>query len=731
MLARTIFKAISTQQTKEAIAALLQATDINETNESGLTFLQIAAREGLVQVVLHLLNEQASVDKTTDLEHENPLVREQAAATPLYLAVENGHYLIADILLVAGANKENALEFAYKIRRSDIAKQLENFSIDYNVIRGLLYWGITQGEHLLKLALIQLNLNIQNIKFDKAFKRDIVGLIELACKLNHEKVVIELLKLKPICRNELHIRTAAYWAEINNNSNLHSLLCRHDMDRAVVLYQLFIHNQENKFFNYLKDSSKAARDQFTLFQTKNDYDTSVDMQRNALTHFWHTRNFAKWHEASNTDHETLLKSSLIDKNRDLLKFIMIASEIDIYEHVLKLSNEEQSENCTHLIELGWSRLGILSTLGSRGAPITRVLFSNEQHLLTKLSKEIKNDWFVTELLLQKVHEAYPDLTIAEFLTQRETPIYTRNITEESYHFFNSRLSRYLRSMPRLSNMTEMAEQKKSPNISTWKICEGEPAIIKKVASYLDENEQISYAYSSLRYYRVVSSLWKDNNSTTERLQRKLRLLDEFKNTLHTEIEQKSCLSHRLKNPRDKCSNLSIAGTLIFIPIFSGAIKTNQESNDNLSSFFAFLFAISSSVFLTLFLVIALRTNFDFNSNNSRFEKLSIRQFSTKLQKLFRQICSAFTWSNPTIFSDLDLSSPIQTIRNQFENQENLILDQLKKLLSQKNIIEESSVKKPDIDIVIDHVDELLTLDEEESRISEEKIPMLSMRQYSR
>lgn len=94
--------------------------EINSTNEEGYTLLQLAAREGQEAIVLFLINEGADID----------LISAKILKTPLYLALENQHDTIAEILLLCQADIHKTLQAAKFYNNAEIAINVNKAIID-------------------------------------------------------------------------------------------------------------------------------------------------------------------------------------------------------------------------------------------------------------------------------------------------------------------------------------------------------------------------------------------------------------------------------------------------------------------------------------------------------------------------------------------------------------------------------------------------------------------------
>ncbi len=93
--------------------------------------LQKVAKAGDVKALLYLLNEGVSLH--FEILHGH---------SPLYLAIKHKHYLIQQILFIAAADKAACIKDAEKNQEDEIQEALEEMTIDLDVLKGMLAWGI-------------------------------------------------------------------------------------------------------------------------------------------------------------------------------------------------------------------------------------------------------------------------------------------------------------------------------------------------------------------------------------------------------------------------------------------------------------------------------------------------------------------------------------------------------------------------------------------------------------
>jgi hypothetical protein len=188
---------------------------INDLHSWGLSALQVAAREGQWQVCVKLLSLNASIDQVRETAADNAAVNppnsyfaNQSSKTPLYLAVEYGHTLLAQILLACGANKELALNIAHDSNDLQMQHRLAHLALDTDVAFGLAFYAMNKNnDGVLKKVLEQLDEGHANILA-------ISALLEAALALPAEKAVEVLLERANgrALREDPSIYSAGYWA---------------------------------------------------------------------------------------------------------------------------------------------------------------------------------------------------------------------------------------------------------------------------------------------------------------------------------------------------------------------------------------------------------------------------------------------------------------------------------------------------------------------------------------
>jgi hypothetical protein len=339
-----LLNALKEHRTQDAVAGIqskLYAPLINQSDSMGLSPLQIAAYEGMTEVVLALLASEAIINKRagrlSDLSYK----------TPLYLAVLRGHGLIAQILLCLGADLEMAIKIAEQEDNDEVLNQLISLTIDSDVFCAVAYWSISHhsfynNNHLIDLLINQISKKQPEHRIDIAeCKEDVeVSSSTRLIELNHTpRVGIELIQSQWLSLAELAMQkkqdekawkmlgvldtkqlcnpynaTALYWSIINKGAEQTSLP---DSLIQLTLQQLNESGHKAEQSLYLK---KLSRSDIEVYLELDDLPEINDSL---------SRRFKKIYHAAQYNQNDLL-GILVDGNTELC--------LDIFEAALHKNN---------------------------------------------------------------------------------------------------------------------------------------------------------------------------------------------------------------------------------------------------------------------------------------------------------------------------------------------------------------------------------------------------------
>lgn len=128
----------------------------DERNLSGLFPLQLAAREGMIAPALYLLSRHWNVDRVnTQPIFYHELLRRQTQKTPFYTALQNGHFLLAEIFLALGASKDTAQKTADDFKEKEMDFLLKNIQLTRSTLIAILFWAMQNYKKYNMINLIQ------------------------------------------------------------------------------------------------------------------------------------------------------------------------------------------------------------------------------------------------------------------------------------------------------------------------------------------------------------------------------------------------------------------------------------------------------------------------------------------------------------------------------------------------------------------------------------------------
>jgi len=327
----------------------------NTVVKTGLSPLQLAAKTGSIPEIVRILADDAEVDEVNhlgDFKSDNPFVEQQTKCPALYLAMERGHRLAAQVLLAFGADKGNALKLAIQFKNQDVGKELEALQEDPELpftlvaifgskYRRLVYRLIS--EPVLEI-LIDSTLN-EDKKADagdesKVGPREtaIAGLIELAANQSNLNFLDELLSVgEPLHRSD--VRSAGYWALENGNSYMVNKVCRNPREKASALCQLVLDPKTEKEWSIGKIKEKVSKEVKAELSSLILGDGNADFSK-GIKDAWEKRDYVEvMSELGATFSEQLPERTVellsclqfAELDKSFLQFLVIFR----YEHLLK------------------------------------------------------------------------------------------------------------------------------------------------------------------------------------------------------------------------------------------------------------------------------------------------------------------------------------------------------------------------------------------------------------
>jgi|GEM_PF-2071929 len=188
------------------VALFIDPANINQPLANRLTPLQYAAYTGQLQVCLWLIGEGAEVDV--------PL--ETCAITALYLALENGHYQVAELLCLCGASQEVVKQLAVSKGDLFIRDSLNQLNFKpHEFIFLCLHHGYKPRVIHLVLNYVAKHIASLGSEALQQWYKSSFNLLSLAIYLKQVQAIEALLTNESVKMDhpaDLNLRTPLYWA---------------------------------------------------------------------------------------------------------------------------------------------------------------------------------------------------------------------------------------------------------------------------------------------------------------------------------------------------------------------------------------------------------------------------------------------------------------------------------------------------------------------------------------
>jgi hypothetical protein len=367
---------INHQATAGFLKANFPFNYLEHENARGLRPLQLAAREGLLPVVLTLLAAAAEVNI--------PFARYNTDVTsPLFFAAQNGHMLVAEIIMIFGGDKISAL--ANATNYPEVHARLLNLQVAPSTVLAVLYWLIEESDNNAIFSRVLTKLS------STTSPSTLRPLLEFAVNKKRKEIAESILAFNPPTEtvSDASQLCAGFWAVTKGVDIDLDMLCHNDAEKFLLLAQLEAKN-EIKHFNKVFTKFTAIKDQYiehvpeqpqsvlTKRQQKIYYAAGAHLAAEDITQYFIDGNNldddyytvvnyafkAKNYIALNAlltlvNKNTILKDLLPRKNLLLCKFVLLVSNINLYEFALETAEK------TAIYDFGWSIEGVMSTLTSR------------------------------------------------------------------------------------------------------------------------------------------------------------------------------------------------------------------------------------------------------------------------------------------------------------------------------------------------------------------------------
>ena len=456
----------------------LTDSTINEFNQIGLTALQLATREGHIATVLKLINAGALVDLAGDgsevsTHQDDSRIQEQTQKTPYYLALENGHVLVAQILLAHDASKQKAMLIADKLKNKELQTAIQKCNVTETVKHAMMCWEVKNAnpkmtpDILKKLQQADVAVSDENKKNSESKRTSISSsssiiieiselsekkessrpsltmsrLIEFAAYSKQEDLMSELLKLHTYSPDPQYVTAGffsntTYDALINNND--HTLMTLQQLREAgrndddfVAYYAKASSSQqdalEEKSMPALKDLSSKQKlfynalrfshlKKITAFKME-DKDYYAVLKRAALMQDLCVVDALAKIIPDKTN--AMLTCALHDKCYDLAQFWLILNDMDPYQFVV--------EHLDNKIVMGYA----LQSITSKESLLQQVcsIGARRENKMTELDKRLlkllTNNRMPTTRLLQCLHDHVPNTDLTSLIKLSDVSIRER------------------------------------------------------------------------------------------------------------------------------------------------------------------------------------------------------------------------------------------------------------------------------------------------------------------
>lgn len=408
---------------------------VHTRNSVGFFPLQLAAREGMITSALHLLMRGARIDQVSRYtsSHYDHLVENEPKKTPFYLALQNGHFLLAEILLAFDANKEKAEKIATDCKEKEMDPLLNKINLTKPTLIAILFWAMQNHkkynmENLIKSMARKLDSfmelsqteNKEEKKEEKKEERksddviiqiksnkDITRFLEFAAYLNDATLISIFLDLlaDPADNSDPIIRTAGFWTAIRNGNvlsppqeKLVKDFCYNVQGRVNTINQLEEESRYEKEYGYfLKIDTEIRCASQTEGSRKRGATTEIPMRKRSSSAV------AKKTLAVNRPNQEKIYQFALCGWVSTLKNYKTKSDLDdiyaVYRHALIVGDyvvlhQLQAENMLSATQL-WN-----IALSNNDREMALFCFANEMDLYKEnlsLSQNTTNDFFSRSL----------------------------------------------------------------------------------------------------------------------------------------------------------------------------------------------------------------------------------------------------------------------------------------------------------------------------------------------
>ena len=410
---------IVNQQSQKVIAELKlnhSTSFLDMPDKTGFTPLQLAAREGLVDVSLWLLVYGAQVNTISELLNSG------IRCTALSLSASHGHLLISQILLAFGADKNAALNIAQLAADESCILRLRRLHLNEWIKNACLYFLIKNTDIVNFTPMCELVK--RQISHQKSI--DAQRIVEYSLYFKNIKIAKSYLNNIAETHSDPVIMSAAYWS-IHNGDELFNDVCSNDNEWLLLLYQLY-QNDKQKFANVFNKATNQVQSKFlqnslvmeddrllTTPQKHLYFAAAIKASREHLQNLcqndedyyavmaysFFKSNFVAILSLENLkDLTSFIRNCITQNNRPLLQFIIIATPLNLLKTVLDI-RDITPQSFEKLISSVWTKTGLLNALISYSVQANRKPDQSTQEIIFTYPLDERS-----KILLINIHKHY-------------------------------------------------------------------------------------------------------------------------------------------------------------------------------------------------------------------------------------------------------------------------------------------------------------------------------------
>lgn len=568
---------MSDHRPNDALKGPNLAAAINKSDKDGLRLISIGAREGMLTPALLLAQNGADLNASkVDLDHRDnyiqnhnvPLAVENAKKSPVKLAEERGHTLLASVLVACGAPEEKQ-PCTENIRNAVMYWTIENYQ-PHNQIK---LWENLQPvvNHSAANSLLVNDSKNENQITEYGFSR----FIEFATFKNNRALTQSLMMaVKYKAHSTIH--SGGFWASMNRDTYLQHYFDNLQDDALQVLTveqlaQAGKHTFAEESFLKLTTPQRSAYsekdttivvDSNTLTSKQTKIYQSAAIGRSSpiqgdlkdlfdcLLYAFKEQNYVAFSQLKKmSDPLKILEYAVQEKHKDFVQFWVIVNHIDIYQQCLDFRGN--IDLLFPFIDACTSRAGVLQSIISRHIKgLKSTLTASEYQLFITINQ---GDNALIDAFLYCANDRYPHEDFGLLLNERVPDIDQRIEAAEKKH--QTKISLICRGLlkdyfKRFEIETKMSTAKKGDAKHTIAFQDLPVLVHHKIFNeYLPRKTAVIHKRLSKNIHNNILNL---NSALRKKRERQLTLFKDFKTQLQREIDNKHSWSERKRCEFDSC-----------------------------------------------------------------------------------------------------------------------------------------------------------------------------------